>query len=196
MCEFDTEDSNIQVRLSLNIKNYNMSGWELLSNLPIPQLSDEVNYKEPTQLAKDVENVACKLVQQIATQESESFDSGSDCKETSEDFNKKDIKVVQIKGGITNLLYLVSWKNHYQKYLIRVYGENTEFLIDRPKETLLLYELGSFIHSFFILFVCMCCVCVCMFVSSYFVTMQTKNENKKNMEKHKTKQMKNKKKEN
>lgn len=48
-----------------------------------------------------------------------------------------------ISGGITNTLYKMSHQEH-DPLLIRVYGENTEILIDRNYEIHILKQLNDY----------------------------------------------------
>ena len=110
-------------------------------DLPIPQCTSVINYKDEKALFEDINKVVSEL-----------FLGG---KET------LDCKMTTIQGGITNLLYLAEvdekiFKNMKSddknknaqnlltnKLLIRIYGENTEVLIDRPFETCLFHEVGQ-----------------------------------------------------
>ncbi|ETO32552.1 hypothetical protein RFI_04565 [Reticulomyxa filosa] len=68
------------------------------------------------------------------------------------DESDKKYTIKQIQGGITNFLYLViDQQKRYVTYpvLLRIYGENTEYFIDRAKESLLFYELGTEKHAYF-----------------------------------------------
>jgi len=55
--------------------------------------------------------------------------------------NIDEMKVDQISGGITNLLYKVS--GPAVPLLVRVYGDNTDVIIDRAKETNMLKQLSD-----------------------------------------------------
>ena len=50
----------------------------------------------------------------------------------------------RVRGGNTNILYLVSPNDaKYKKLLIRIYGKNTDIMIDRKKEEVLFQELSE-----------------------------------------------------
>ena len=95
--------------------------------LPIPQTELSINYKSEESLHADINNIVADLFVQRG--------------ETIE------CKITTIQGGITNLLFLAELNtndpNIPKDLLIRVYGENTEVLIDRPFETCLFHELGQ-----------------------------------------------------
>ena len=105
----------------------------------VPQTKFEINYKDKNQLIKDVHYVA----NQLYPLTTEQFEPNSDV-------SKSSYKSSVIQGGITNLLYLMTPKiatdsngNANTKLLVRIYGENTEVLIDRQREEQLFYELGN-----------------------------------------------------
>ena len=50
--------------------------------------------------------------------------------------------VTQLQGGVTNLLFLVSGEE--EKRLIRIYGKNTDLLIDRDMENQIFAVFTSF----------------------------------------------------
>ena len=52
------------------------------------------------------------------------------------------IQVEQLMGGVTNLVYKVT-HGTLPPLLVRVYGANTEFVIDRDKETTLLKQISD-----------------------------------------------------
>mmetsp|Transcript_48468 Transcript_48468/g.125744 ORF Transcript_48468/g.125744 Transcript_48468/m.125744 type:complete len:373 (-) Transcript_48468:543-1661(-) len=53
------------------------------------------------------------------------------------------IEVTKITGGITNILYKVERSDTKENALVRLYGLNTEKLIDREKEIVLFGSLGN-----------------------------------------------------
>lgn len=119
------------------------------SNLkPLCRLDFEINCKDTDQLTKDIHFVANSMFPLNDT----SYTEDSDISDSN-----YSLKVVQ--GGITNLLFLMTPKKEiivkndqneestgnlfHDKLLIRIYGENTEVLIDRDREEKLFHELGS-----------------------------------------------------
>ncbi|ETO21721.1 choline/ethanolamine kinase [Reticulomyxa filosa] len=114
------------------------------------------------QITKDIVSVCDDLFAQLAVNDPLSLKRASrnnslseiQCQIKSvddvEEQNKYTIK--QIQGGITNILYLII--DHEERYvsypiLLRIYGENTEYFIDRAKESWLFYELGTEKHNYF-----------------------------------------------
>ncbi|GBG32215.1 Choline/ethanolamine kinase [Hondaea fermentalgiana] len=55
----------------------------------------------------------------------------------------EDITCKTLQGGITNQLYLMEDKTKNAAALVRLYGPNTELLIDRPVECLVFHILGE-----------------------------------------------------
>lgn len=54
-------------------------------------------------------------------------------------------KVVKVSGGITNQLLKLSPSDHQKSVLVRIFGENTDIVIDRKAEeivSLQLYKAG------------------------------------------------------
>lgn len=101
----------------------------------LPQTKFEINYKDKEQLIKDLHYVANHLFPLTDAE----YDANHDVSKSS-----YTLKVIQ--GGITNLLYLMTPNvetEESKKLLLRVYGENTEVLIDREREEKLFYEVGS-----------------------------------------------------
>jgi len=52
-----------------------------------------------------------------------------------------DTKLTVLTGGITNTMYLLAWKE--ERVLVRLFGENTELMIDRNAENKLFAALGT-----------------------------------------------------
>eukprot|EP01084_Bolivina_argentea_P282729 484021_1 len=110
----------------------------------LPQTKFSVNYKDKNQLPKDVHYIANHL-----------FPLSNEEYKPDTDISKSNYTLSVIQGGITNLLYLMTPninnkddnksqdKYSPKKLLVRVYGENTEVLIDRNREEKLFYELGQ-----------------------------------------------------
>ena len=111
------------------------------------QTKFKINYKDKEQLIKDVHYVANHL-----------FPLKDEPYKTDTDISKSNYKLTVIQGGITNLLYLMTPNDdikvddkddkddkdkNVKKLLVRVYGENTEVLINREREEKLFNELGE-----------------------------------------------------
>ena len=88
----------------------------------------KVNFQDKKQLIADVHHIANHM-----------FPLSADAAESG-------YSLKQIGGGYTNLLFLLTPKTTSaasHKFLVRVYGANTELLIDREREEKLLWELGE-----------------------------------------------------
>lgn len=64
------------------------------------------------------------------------------CPDYFADLIDEQIIVEQIQGGITNLLWKITNEKN-QACLVRVYGQNTEIMIDRDKECMIFAELSK-----------------------------------------------------
>ena len=53
-----------------------------------------------------------------------------------------DISVVPLTGGISNLLYLMTWKAKNERVIVRLYGQGTEMFTDRSTENLIFADLS------------------------------------------------------
>lgn len=105
----------------------------------LPKSKFEINYKDKDELIKGIHYIG----NQLFPLKDEKYTKDTDISKSS--YTSK-----TIQGGITNLLYLLTpndndtkdAKNKGKKLLVRIYGENTEVLIDREREQKLFYELG------------------------------------------------------
>eukprot|EP01083_Nonionella_stella_P075533 205392_1 len=108
----------------------------------VPQTKFEINHKDKQLLFQHVHYI----VNHLFPLTDEPYDKDTD-------ISKSSYTLSVIQGGITNLLYLLTPKSGDEcksndqasghKLLVRIYGENTEVLIDRDREEKLFYELGN-----------------------------------------------------
>ncbi len=59
------------------------------------------------------------------------------------DFQRSDMKIVEIRGGLTNLLYSIENTERNEKVLMRIFGLGTDLFIDRSIENLVFSHLSK-----------------------------------------------------
>eukprot|EP00485_Elphidium_margaritaceum_P013166 CAMPEP_0202694752 /NCGR_PEP_ID=MMETSP1385-20130828/8531_1 /ASSEMBLY_ACC=CAM_ASM_000861 /TAXON_ID=933848 /ORGANISM="Elphidium margaritaceum" /LENGTH=446 /DNA_ID=CAMNT_0049350651 /DNA_START=28 /DNA_END=1368 /DNA_ORIENTATION=+ len=108
----------------------------------LPSTKFVINYKDEKQLTKDLHYVANHLFP-LCSDAASIYTADSDT-------SQSDYTLRVVQGGITNLLFLMTPKSNdntalksRKHILIRVYGENTEVLIDRPRDERIFYDLGK-----------------------------------------------------